>query len=241
MTKNDIIQAIRKTATENHGIALGMDKFFEQSGIKRTDWQGKYWTKWADAIIEAGFTPNQFSSPAYDLNWLLGQLAIYTRQLGHYPTQPELKIKNFNDKGFPTLTTIKNRLGNKSSALSQLINFCQSSESYADVLEICNSEKKNLTNIDSENKPSDEKLGIVYLMKSGKYYKIGKANHVGSRHYQIGIQLPERLSIVHEILTDDPFGIEQYWHNRFKDKRQNGEWFDLNIEDVSAFKRRKFM
>jgi hypothetical protein len=53
--------------------------------------------------------------------------------------------------------------------------------------------------------------------------------------------MPESLKVIYEIKTDDPTGIEAYWHKRFEAKRKNGEWFDLSREDISAFRRRKFM
>jgi Meiotically up-regulated gene 113 len=87
----------------------------------------------------------------------------------------------------------------------------------------------------------EEALEFVYLLKVGRAFKIGRTNSVGRRERELAIQLPERSQTVHEIKADDPVGIEAYWHNRFRDKREDGEWFELDVQDVKAFRRCKFM
>jgi hypothetical protein len=76
---------------------------------------------------------------------------------------------------------------------------------------------------------------------SGQFYKIGRSNSAGRREYELAIQLPEKAKMIHTIRTDDPAGIQAYWHKRFEIKRRNGEWFKLDAADIAAFKRRRFM
>ena len=82
-------------------------------------------------------------------------------------------------------------------------------------------------------------LGYVYLLKAGRFYKIGRTNALGRRERELVIQLPEAAKVIHSIKTDDPAGIEEYWHRRFHERRRNGEWFDLTANDLAAFSTAK--
>jgi hypothetical protein len=81
----------------------------------------------------------------------------------------------------------------------------------------------------------------VYLLRSGNKFKIGFSIAALNRATTINTSSAEGVQVLHIIRTDDPRGIEAYWHNRFAEKRGNGEWFALSAADVTAFKRRKFM
>ena len=77
--------------------------------------------------------------------------------------------------------------------------------------------------------------GVVYLLKSGQNYKIGRSNDFNRRFEEIKLQLPDPVTTRHIIYTDDPVRLEQYWHDKFSYRRKNGEWFGLSDSDVKEF------
>jgi hypothetical protein len=133
------------------------------------------------------------------------------------------------------------KFGGKKKLVAAVIGHCRSRGGLEDVIEICTEHVGEDESASTENTEAttEEGDGFVYLMKSGRYYKIGRTDTVGRRHSALKIQMPEELEVVHSIKTDDPSGIEAYWHRRFAAKRKNGEWFDLTRADINAFKRRK--
>jgi hypothetical protein len=237
VTKNHILEEIQRTASENGGTALGKGRFLAETGIKESDWSGKYWTRWSEAIAEAGFSPNKLNQALSD-DQLLGALAKFVQELGHFPVDAELRMKARNDKGFPSTSTLK-RYGGKSGVAARLLEFATERE-LPDVAGICGPVAVQEVAV-AEKISTEEPFGFVYLLRSGKFHKIGRSNAVGRRERELAIQLPEKATLVHSIKTDDPAGIEDYWHRRFRDRRKNGEWFALTVADVTVFRRRRFM
>lgn len=241
ITKTHIISEIVRTAKANEGVPLGRARFFTETGIKETDWLGKFWARWGDAIVEAGLTPNTLQG-GYPEEQLLERLASFTREIGRFPTSREIQLKVRSDKGFPNPKTFQH-LGKKRELAAILAKFCESRPEYLDVRPLCEPLlKESPDELDDESATAaPEAFGYVYLLKSGRFFKIGRTNAVGRRERELVIQMPEKARTVHSIKTDDPGGIEEYWHRRFTDRRKNGEWFELTSRDVAAFKRRKFM
>jgi hypothetical protein len=241
MDKQHILNEIKRTTKANGGVPLGIGRFYEATGIKQDDFIGKFWARWGDAVREAGFQPNEMQT-AFDEAGMIEKFVELARELGRLPVKAEMQIKGRQDPSFPNYMTFYKRFGARTQRISKVLEYCRSKVGYEDVVALCE------TNPVSNNIPSpgidrseSENFGFVYLMKSGRHYKIGRSVSVGQRERQLAIQLPEKVGTVHEIRTDDPVGIEAYWHKRFEAKRKNGEWFVLDVADVSAFKRRKFM
>lgn len=117
----------------------------------------------------------------------------------------------------------------------------QRNDGYEDILSILPA----LSDIASGDKTSQsqaQRAGFVYLIRHGssrREYKIGKTYDELRRLGEIRLHMPENIINIHVIKTDDPSGVEAYWHKRFSRNRINAEWFDLNNSEVEAFKRWK--
>lgn len=169
---------------------------------------------------------------------LLQPLVNMIRELGHFPTRPEQRLRRRNDKSFPPPECISRRWGTKGQVASKVMEYCLEQDGFDDVVDICEPVAKTKSNVQQRTGSVN---GQVYLLKHHDAYKIGKSTDASRRYKEIRTQMPHETEEVHVIDTDDPSGIEAYWHNRFKNKRLKGEWFKLTAEDVRAFRRRKFM
>lgn len=239
MDKQEIIEEIKRTAKVNNGKTLGNERFEKETGIKKSDWYPHCWLRWSDAIKEAGLVPNQFNT-AISKDVAIEKLIGFIKEIGRFPVTGEFRVKARQDSMFPS-DGVFAKFGGKKKLAAAVVSYCRTYGELDDVIEICTEhigedESTSTENTETVNEAGD---GFVYLMKSGRYYKIGRTDAVGRRHKEIKTQMPEELEVMHHIRTDDPSGIEAYWHRRFTAKRKNGEWFDLTRADINAFKRRK--
>lgn len=238
LTKDEILAEIRRTAEENGGRPLGRRRFFTETGIAPTDWAGTLWAR-SDALHETGYEPNRLNS-AIDESLLLEKYIEFTRELGRFPAKLELRLKRISDSQFPSHNTFS-RFGGKADLVHRLVGYCHGRSGYEDIVGLC----ERFTPIGSRRETDpiepEREWGPVYLIKAGRHHKIGRTNAIGRRERELAIQLPDRSETVHVIRTDDPAGVEAYWHRRFETSRKNGEWFELKPADIAAFKRRRFM
>lgn len=169
---------------------------------------------------------------------VLDQYAEVCRHYGRPPTVAELRFYAKDRPGFISKNTFATHFGGKNEITAALRDRAieRAEADLVALLPVLNSAPLPPTDLGSI-KQSD---GWVYLLKSGEHYKIGRSDELEKRVKQITIALPEKVEMVHAIQTDDPPGIEAYWHRRFADRRANGEWFKLSPGDVKAMKRRKF-
>ncbi|HEX5472315.1 MAG TPA: hypothetical protein VFW73_10530 [Lacipirellulaceae bacterium] len=195
VTKAEILDEIRRTASENGGRPLGIARFQSETGIRRSEILGVHWARRGDALCEAGFSPNELQS-AYSTEELIRFYVNLARELGHLPVKDEVKMKHRTNLGFPGWDP-STRLGTRADRFRAVAEFCRENPGYEHVLRRCQEKAVDSrgTKRKSRVRLRENSIGCVYLAKSGRYYKIGKSNAVDRRQDELGLQLPEKLKM----------------------------------------------
>ena len=234
--RRHILTEIKRLAAAS-GKPPGVRLFESETGIKESDWYPDMWLRWGDALQEAGFTRNTMQEALSD-ELLLDHYARLAQRLARLPLQGELIRESKANPAFPREKTYR-RFGGKVKLLKAVADFCRDHVAFGDVLGFCESGRGNRSAAEEGASTDKVQLGYVYLLRHGsrREYKIGRTNNPIRREGEIGVELPQRLEPIHVITTDDPAGVEAYWHRRFAEKRLKNEWFALASDDVRAFKR----
>jgi hypothetical protein len=194
-------------------------------------------------VREAGYDPKEKMQKIPEEE-VLDKLANFVIRVGHFPVHDEINVEARTTPGFPVWKTIRKRYGGMPETAAALLEFSRRTGNTL-LAELCEARLQReallSTSTASIQAQPATKIGFVYLKYSPslRLYKIGKADNPAKRGAGISLLLPEDLVPKHEIKTDYPYILEKYWKTRFKAKKKQGEWYDLNSEDIEAFKRRR--
>lgn len=75
----------------------------------------------------------------------------------------------------------------------------------------------------------------IYILKSEKYLKIGKANDIEKRIHQLQTGNPIRIDLVgYYPCKNDSFALdlENSIHRILKRYKYRGEWFEMSVEEI---------
>lgn len=221
--------------TPGRGILMKLYDQNPELGIKESEWS-YYGLTLSEFIAKAGYQPNQVNA-LIPKEKMLEDYARLCLDIKKIPTQivsrAEMRKRNLE------LHTLESKFDGRVGVHEALQEWALTNGEAGQAL-LNLPGWPDLGQIGSP-RVNSLSVGYVYMIKHGsrREYKIGKTNNPLRREGEISLQLPEKIEPLHYIETDDPSGIENYWHKRFDAKRKEGEWFALTPQDVAAFKRWK--
>lgn len=233
ITRRGILKLVKECAKRNGGKPPSRAQFERESGIPVHTWRGVYWTNWTDVLVDAGFK----HGPSWRTDEeLLKEYSAFALELKRLPTAPDLRMRS-QKKRTSKWGTYSARFGGRAGLHQRLRDYWKGKKGGKKILKLC--EKLPARRPKGREMPIEP--GYVYLMRCGELYKVGKAQSVEHRYQELTGIIPQELVILHRIKTDDSFGVEAYWHKRFRKYWVKGEWFKLERAEVMVFCARKVM
>jgi hypothetical protein len=126
---------------------------------------------------------------------ILEKYISFLRELGRVPLTAELRIKARSDTSFPSHGLFA-KLGGK-QALIAGVREHREAHNISDVITMLPAQAGALPEPHATENEPKVPTGYVYLMKSGRHFKIGRTNSVGRRGRELGIKIPIPPSTLH--------------------------------------------
>lgn len=75
-------------------------------------------------------------------------------------------------------------------------------------------------------------LNFIYILKSEMGYKIGRTNNIDNRLSIFNVKLPFNWVLLKIYSVKNSKEIEKFLHNNLQENKINGEWFNLNCNQL---------
>jgi len=72
----------------------------------------------------------------------------------------------------------------------------------------------------------------IYLIRSSGLTKIGFSKNPWRRYKQLCTGSPNNMALVFTLYCENAPAVERELHEIFKDRRVNGEWFRVSVDEV---------
>lgn len=88
--------------------------------------------------------------------------------------------------------------------------------------------------IEEINLSYNPNLNFIYIIKSDLGYKIGKTKKIENRYKIFNVKMPFNwiFTKIFAVPQRDVSKIEKFLHERFQKEKINGEWFQLNEQNI---------
>lgn len=173
--KERILSEIKRLAAENGGKAPGKALFQRETGIAESDWYGKLWLRWNDAVADAGLTPNT-KQGRLSGDLVLDKYAEVCRHYGKPHSSAELRYYARETPGFISHNTFPKHYGSKGGVIAALRD--RAIERGEDDLVAILPEVKASPALPASPCSSKVPVGWVYLLQSGGHFKIGRSDEL---------------------------------------------------------------
>jgi hypothetical protein len=134
----------------------------------------------------------------------------------------------------------KERLIQERERIQREIERMEQLESKLEAKQRLEDERRALKEQQRAQKQSRSRAGYVYLLSAvhdPTLFKIGRTSNPDDRVKTFNVKLPFPVEYVCLIQTDDMYALESELHQRYADKRVNGEFFALDEHDVTHIRQ----